>query len=116
PTRAGADEDVEAAVGVDVAGADKNAAPVGRRKSQEGAQQCRVSDLTVALDLVELRAIDDPHLRPARGHAGDDVGAAIAVDVAGGHGDAARESRPVRLKGPEPAAGDLQLAADEDLY
>src|SRR5207249_2820702 len=48
------------------------------------------------LDLLAGHAIEDLDVRPAAGaRPGDDVGQAVAGDVAGRHGDAAAEAGPV---------------------
>src|SRR5205807_41239 len=79
-TRSG--DDVSAAVAGDVAGCDRHPAVeadvVGVEAPQDGVGG----------------AVEDLDVRPrARAGADDDVGAAIAVDVAGRHGDRADEGR-----------------------
>ncbi len=62
-------------------------------EGEEAGQQGAVGDLAVGLDLVQFGAVDDLDVRAAAGAgADDDVGAAVAVDVVGGDGDAAAEA------------------------
>src|SRR5262249_48282860 len=80
--------------------ADTDAAREARVEGREAPQQGAVE------------AAEDLHVRPAaRAGARDDIGVAVAVDVAGGHVDAPGEARIVGQEGPE----DGQRRAVEDL-
>src|SRR5437016_2762531 len=81
---AGTGDDIREAIAVDVAGRHINAAVETCIEGHEFAQQFSVG------------SIKDSDVRTAAGsRAGDDVGCAVAVDVAGGDADASPEARIV---------------------
>ena len=91
---AGAGDDVGAAVAVDVAGGDADAAGEAGGVGEEARRSARC----------RLGAAEDLDMRPAAGAgAGDDVGEAVAVDVAGGDEDAAGERGAVGEEAREVA-------------
>ena len=101
-TGAGTDDDVGLAVAVHVAGRQEQATGEGRREGIEGGQQA------------EALAVEDGDLGAAAGSGGgDDVGEAVAVDVAGGDADAAGEGGRGGVEAGDLAA--VLAAGDRDL-
>src|SRR5262249_38694330 len=65
-------------------------------ESIEAVQHGRVGDLTVGLQIIQLRAVDYLDVRAApRTRARDNVRGAVAVDLGSGHGDSPLEWRVV---------------------
>src|SRR5262249_45378325 len=90
---AGAHDEIGPAVAVQIVCAHADASGDAGGEGEEAGQHGAIRDLTVGLDLVKFRAVDDLDARGgAWAGADDDVGAAIAVDVARRDEDAAAQT------------------------
>src|SRR5262249_29207414 len=90
----GTADDVGAAIAIEITGRHAHAAAEGGAEGEEVAEE------------LSRGSAEDAHLRQAaRVGATDDVGPAIAVDVAGGHVRAAREQRREREEVAEHREG-----------
>src|SRR5262249_54024807 len=89
------DDEVGLAVAVEVAGGDENPARIIRVKGHEAVEDVR-----------GVKRVEDFDLRSAGGaRARNDVGLSVAVDIARGHANPARESHGISVEAADFGAG-----------